>query len=424
MRYWKLGIVTFTVMTCAAGAVHADPVGEYAKLLAGDGDELDALGWSVATDGTTAIIGAIGDDYSGSAYLFDTITGQHLFKLLPSDGEGGGPFGYSVAIHGTTAIVGAWQDRTNGIRSGSAFLFDTTTGQQTFHLLPSDGAMGDAFGGSVAISGTTAIVGADQNDDNGLDSGSTYLFDTTTGKQLFKLLPNDGNVVDFFGQAVAICGTIAIVGAPWDDDNGSASGSAYLFDTNTGQQIFKLLPDDGVGGDFFGESVAISGTTAIVGAWAHDESASDSGAAYLFDTTTGQQRFKLLPNDGAFRDTFGKSVAINGTTAIVGAPADNVNGSLSGSAYLFDTATGQQLFKILASDGDVNDQFGRTVSISGTTAIIGAVGDDDNGENAGAAYLFDARGGEPLCTADLDNNGAVDTADLGILLGQFGFTCP
>jgi len=103
-------------------------------------------------------------------------------------------------------------------------------GDQLFKLLPNDGAAADYFGWSVAISGTTAIVAAPGDDDNGRNSGSAYFFDITSGKQLFKLLPNDGAESKAFGYSVAISGDTAIVGAKNDDDNGNFSGSAYLFD--------------------------------------------------------------------------------------------------------------------------------------------------------------------------------------------------
>ena len=209
-----------------------------------------------------------------------------------------------------------------------------------------DGAASDFFGHSVAISGATAIVGADLNDDNGDSSGSAYLFDTTTGRQIAKLLPNDGAAFDFFGISVAISGATAIVGAYQDDDNGSASGSAYLFDTSTGQQIAKLVPDDGATGDFFGWYVAISGDTAIVGAWRAGHEGVFSGAGYLFDVTTGRQIAKLVPNDGTNGDQFGRSVAISGNTAMAGAWFDDDNGTDSGSAYLFDAGA--------SSPGDMN----------------------------------------------------------------------
>jgi len=157
------------------------------------------------------------------------VSGQGLIKLLPRDGTGGEYFGNSVAISGGTAIVGALRDDDNGTLSGSAYLFDTTTGNQIAKLLPDDGAADDEFGRSVAISGGTAIVGAWGDDDNGINSGSAYLFDTTTGNQIAKLTPNDGAAEDGFGAFVAISGGTAIVGAPLDDDNGRTSGSAYLY---------------------------------------------------------------------------------------------------------------------------------------------------------------------------------------------------
>ena len=315
--------------------------------------------------------------------------GVQTAKLLPGDGAADDLFGILVAISNGTAIVGARTDDDNGIDSGSAYLFDTLTGMQIAKLLPNDGATGDLFGVSVAISGSTAIVGADGDDDNGSSSGSAYLFDTLTGVQITKLLPSDGAANDIFGRSVAISGTTAIVGARLDDDNGIGSGSAYLFDTVTGNQIAKLLPSDGALGDFFGHPVAISGTTAIVGAINDDDNGSSSGSAYLFDTLTGVQIAKLLPGDGAAGDFFGQSVAISGSTAIVGTPGDADNGSHSGSAYLFDTLTGVQFAKLVPGDGAANDSFGLSVAISGSTAIVGAALDDDNGSDSGSAYLYE-----------------------------------
>ena len=133
----------------------------------------------------------------------------------------------------------------------------------------------------------------------------------------------------------------------------------------------------------------------------------------------GDQLFKLLPEDGASNDRFGYSVAISGTTAIVGARFDDENGTDSGSAYLFNTATGQQIAKLLPNDGAPADWFGFSVAISGATAIVGAYGDDENGGNSGSAYLFDAS----FCPWDLDDKGSVGVKDLLILLGVWG-PCP
>jgi len=264
-------------------------------------------------------------------------------KILPTDGAAGDWFGRSVALHGNIAIVGARRDDDNGRNSGSAYLFETTTGTQIAKLVPADGAEEDSFGWSVAIGGTTTIVGAPEDDDNGPNSGSAYLFDVTTGIQIAKLLPTDGAAADSFGESVALDGTTAIVGACRNDDNGANSGSAYLFDTTTGEQIAKLMPSDNAAGDEFGVSVAISGTTAIVGAHGADDNGRNSGSAYLFDATTGEQIAELQPTDAAAHDYFGFSVAISDATAIVGAQWDDDNGNRSGSAYRFDAGTNASL---------------------------------------------------------------------------------
>ena len=350
--------------------------------------------------------------------------GDQLFKLLPDDGAAFDQFGFSVAVNGATAIVGGPGDDDNGTDSGSAYLFDISdpaNPTQIAKLLPDDGEASDWFGVSVAISpdGIGAIVGAYFDNDNGVHSGSAYLFNTTTGKQIAKLLPDDGAAGDQFGWSVAISGATAIVGSYLDDDNGANSGSAYLFDTTTGRQLFKLLADDGATGDIFGWSVAISGATAIVGARKDDDNGTSSGSAYLFDATTGKQITKLLADDGATGDSFGWSVAISGTTAIVGALGDDDNGDDSGSAYLFDTSTGRQIFKLLADDGAEDDFFGRSVAISGATAIVGAWADDDYGYASGSAYLFDAAA-PGKCPWDLDSSGTVGILDLLALLAAWG----
>ncbi|MEE9130669.1 MAG: FG-GAP repeat protein [Phycisphaerales bacterium] len=413
-------------------AANADLGDQLFKLLPNDGAAGDWFGYSVAISGATAIVGAHMDDDngtdSGSAYLFNTTTGLQIFKFLPNDGAVGDQFGLSVAISGAIAIVGAYFDDDNGTASGSAYLFDAEIaagGRQIAKLLADDGAVGDRFGRSVAIDGVTAIVGAYLDNDNGTSSGSAYLFDISDPAspiQIAKLLPDDGAVQDYFGVSVAISGTTAIVGAYQNDDNGSNSGSAYLFDTTTGQQIAKLLPDDGAAADRFGWSVAISGATAIVGAFQHDDNGFHSGSAYLFDATTGRQVAKLLANDGATADRFGWSVAISGSTAIVAAVWDDDHGNGSGSAYLFDIsdpANPVQIAKLLPDDGAACDQFGWSVAVSGDTAIVGAVWDDDHGGDSGSAYLFDAAA-PGKCPWDLDGNGSVGAADLLRLLVSWG----
>ena len=353
----------------------------------------------------------------GAAAAVQADMGDQLFKLLAEDGADNDDFGECVAISGQLTIVGADGNEDFGDHSGSAYIFDAATGKQLFKLLADDGAERDFFGGSVAIGGPAgneiAVVGARLDDnENGENAGAVYLFSATTGEQIAKLLAEDGAAEHQFGVSVGIHGTTVIIGAWYDDDNGEFSGSAYLFNTATGRQIGKLLPEDGAADHWFGVSVAIGGSPgaviAIVGAGNDDDNGEDAGAAYLFDVATGQQLFKLLPDDGAAGDGFGL-VGIGVTTAIVGAAGNDDLGVESGSAYLFDTTTGAQIAKLLPNTGAPDDQFGSGVGISGSTAIVGARNaNEGNGNDSGAAYFFDVATGEQIAMMVADDGESGD----------------
>ena len=357
------------------------------KLTASNAAAGDVFGNSVAISGNLGLVGApfddrgVGKSNAGSVYVFDTTTGSQLLNLAASDGSGNDHFGWSVGLSGDYAIVGALDDDDNGDISGSAYLFNASTGSQLFKLTACDGAAGDEFGISVGISGNRAVVGADLNDDAGSASGSAYLYDVATGNQIIKLTASDADAGDQFGRAVAISGNIAIVGAQYNDDAGTRSGSAYLFNVNTGSELFKLVASGATAEDEFGMSVGISGDTAIVGA---------GGAAYLFDVTTGAQIAKLTTGDVSANGRFGQTVAISGNIAMVGARTDDAQANLSGSAFLFEVNTGTQFAKLTALDAAAGDQFGYSVAISGSTALIGAAFDDDAGSSSGSAYVFAA----------------------------------
>jgi len=357
---------------------------------------------------------------------------QHeLFKLLSLDGSAGDYLGVSADIDGNRAVVGAWGDEDNGPASGSAYLFEVSTGQQLWKLLPGDGAPADGFGAVVAIQGSRAVIGAPYDNDWAADSGSAYVFDVDTGQELFKLNASDPEAGDEFGDAVALEGNLVVVGAPGEDTVAYAAGAAYVFDLLTGQELFKLMASDGAAQDFFGDAVAVSGRYVAAGALGVDPL--NRGAVYVFDGTTGQELHKLVASDGAYYDGFGRYLAahgdrlcissrdavyvfdlvtgqelwklassgavghdafgldlsIDGDLLVVGAPHTGILGTYEGSAYLFDVTTGQELFELLPSDGGNEDQFGHSVGLSGDRAIIGAFMDDTPGMDSGSAYVFD-----------------------------------
>ncbi|KAA3604309.1 MAG: T9SS C-terminal target domain-containing protein [Calditrichaeota bacterium] len=370
-----------------------------AKLTASDGAAYDYFGRSVAISGDYAIVGAYGDDdngdLSGSAYIFNRSVSSwsQQDKLTASDGFSGDLFGYSVSISGDYAIVGAENDDDNGTDSGSAYLFERSgsSWSQQDKLTASDGASSDSFGESVSISGDYAIIGASADDDNGSASGSAYIFSRSVSSwsQQDKLTASDGVSSDLFGVSVSISGDYAIVGADGDDDNGDLSGSAYVFNRNENFWDFKL----GISaGDKFGIAVAIDGNYAIVGSYDDDDNGDSSGSAYIYfyDGSSWSQQDKLTANDGAEYDRFGWSVSISGDYAIVGVvPIDFINDT-PGFAYIFKRSgtSWSQEAKLTASDGAAYDYFGRSVAISGDYAIVGAYGDDDNGDLSGSAYIF------------------------------------
>ena len=406
-RPWRI-LGAALVLASSGATASAQVVYETQKWAPADGATEDFFGYKVAIYGASAIVGAYKDDDSGidagSAYLYDPLTGSPLMELYASDGSPNDRFGDGVAMNQNYAIVGCPYDDDNGLQSGSAYVFDTATGVELGKLLPLDGSADENFGKRLAISGTTVVCGLPSDNDNGSLSGSAYLFDASTGAQIAKLLPSDGASHDYFGISVAIDGDLVIVGAFRDDDNGSSSGSAYLFDATTGVHIAKILPDDGDSIDEFGVSVGIRGTTVIVGAEGdEDGGGTNAGAAYLFDVSDPLmpvQFAKLLPDDGSPATLFGSHVAISDGHAVISRQFDNSNVGSGGSAYVFDTITGGQLLKLLASDPAYNDQLGNAVSIDGNGVLVGAVFDDDHGTDSGAAYYFRVFPGAPYCFGD------------------------
>jgi FG-GAP repeat/PEP-CTERM motif len=391
-----------------AGIASATTWTETDKLIASDGAERNYFGASVAVEGNTAIITAPGHGavagYSGVVRIYEknATDWSQTARLVLADGVPMDHFGDSVGLSGNTAIVGVSHIDDNGEDSGAAYIYENGPsgwGLAT-QLLASDGAALDRFGRCVAISGNTVIIGANRDDDNGTNSGSAYIFknDGSGWAQVAKLTASDAAQEDEFGISVAISGNTAIVGASATDDAGSKSGSAYVFE-NDGSgwaQVAKLTASDAAQEDEFGISVAISDGVAIVGAEHND----DDGAAYIFsdDGSGWAQVAKLAASDASTDDYFGTAVSISGNTAIVGAEGDDDLGDESGSAYVFrnDGATWYELGKLTASDGAAVDKFGHSVAVDGSMIVVGSIFDDDKGAYSGSAYTFDAPASEPV----------------------------
>lgn len=212
-----------------------------------------------------------------------------------------------------------------------------------------------------------------------------------------KLNAFDPGAGDLFGISVAISNDTAVVGSFHDDDLGSNSGSAYVYVRIGSSWVLqqKLIAFDGAPDDEFGRSVAIDGNTIVVGSWKDDFDGtpdSSAGSAYVFVRTGSgwvlQQ--KLQASDSTPYDAFGWSVAISGNTIVAGTPFDGVMGPESGSAYVFERSgvSWIETQKISQPDGAANDNFGDIVAIDGNTIAVGAYNDDDFGFRTGSAYVF------------------------------------
>ncbi len=340
-----------TVFACvgafAALAAAGPPVCELQKLTASDGDSLDGYGFSVAVDGDLAVSGAWVDEVqgllSGSAYFLRRVNGEWVEeqKVLASDGNAWARFGHAVAIHGDVAVIGAVadDDECPGEEfcfSGSAYVFRRVDGVwiEEQKLTASDAAPQQEFGFTAAVGEGFVAIGAicDSNGcggSSGCCAGAVYVYryDGTWIEEQ-KLTVPEGELFDKFGNAVAISGDTILIGMQWDDDLGSNAGAAYIFDYNGSEWIAsqKLHASDAVASADFGFSVSIAGDVVLIGAhWDDDPCPGDplcrSGAAYVFryDGELWNEEQKLTPSDGQMQDEFGHSVAIEGDLAVVGA---------------------------------------------------------------------------------------------------------
>ena len=278
-----------------------------------------------------------------------------------------------------------WASITNG----------QCVGMELAKLTAADGASDDQFGMAVSVSGDLVVIGSLEDDDNGSRSGSAYLYRANPSlpnvwNQEAKLLASDGATQDQFGWSVSASADVVVVGAPGHQ---GSRGAAYVFrqhpaQSGVWQQEAKLVATDRSAGDLFGAAVAVSGDLIAVGAYGDDILA---GAAYVFRAAAGSpggwlQEAKLVASDRSPVDLFGISVAADGDVVVAGALEDDDLGNSSGSAYAFrfDGAAWSQQAKLLASDGTNRDQFGWAVGVSGQTIVVGA----RNHKPSGAAYVF------------------------------------
>ena len=379
------------------------------------GQAHDSFGVAVALSGTRAVVGAyLGDagaTNAGGAYVYDlgSATPAAPVVLNNPDPNAQDTFGFSVAVSGSIVAVGAPSDDRGAIDAGSAYLYEMDSATPTVPVLaqndPGPGPS-DYFGSSVSISGSRVAVGAPFDDTGSTDGGRAYVFDRgsrTPSVPVFTLENPSPASRDLFGNSVAISGSRVVVSAQYDDTGANEAGIAYVFDlrSRTPSVPVLTLPNPApVTGDIFGSAVAISGSRVVVGAYGKYTPTDVRGAAYVFDlrSATPSVPVATLYNPHPSGGNFGIAVAISGARVVVGATYDSTGGIAAGSAFVFDLESATPAVPIAtlrkpgAAQGDV---FGGSVAISGSRIVVGAIGDDMGGSNAGSACVFDLGSGTP-----------------------------
>jgi hypothetical protein len=425
---------------------------EVDKLQANDKGTFDIFGSSVSVSGDRAIVGAPGENTggfgAGAAYILERDSSgmwSEVQKLQASDKQTGDIFGSSVSVSGDLAIVGAISENTGGAGAGAAYIFERDSSgmwSEVQKLQASDKDSFDIFGSSVSVSGNRAIVGAPGENTGGYNAGAAYIFERDSSgmwNEVQKLQASDKQTGDVFGSSVSVSGNRTIVGALGENTGGYNAGAAYIFERDSDgmwNEVQKLQASDKDSFDFFGSSVSVSSDQAIVGAHGENTGGYNAGAAYIFERDNSgmwSEVDKLQASDKDARDIFGSSVSVSSERAIVGAPGENTGGYNAGAAYIFErdnSGMWSEVDKLQASDKDARDVFGSSVSVSGNRAIVGALGEDTGGFNAGAAYIFEAE--EPVLINDSLNLDSVEAftdpesscegASFGTLLYRFTFT--
>ena len=290
-------------------------------------------------------------------------------------------------------VVGSRFDDDDGSNSGSVYVYDANNlSTQPTKLTAFDGDAEDRFGEVLAATDDKIVVSALYDDPN--FSGSVYVYDANDlTAQAVKLTAFDAADYDVFGQAIAVSDNNLVVGAPSDDDDGTSSGSVYVYNMNDlSAQPTKLTAFDAAASDYFGTAVAVTDNRIFVGMQNDDDNGYNSGSVYVFDANDlSAQPTKLTAFDGAASDIFGYSVAANADKIFVSAMFDDDNGSASGSVYVFDANDlSAQPTKLTAFDGAADDRFGISIAVSGDQIVVGAQFDGDNGFRSGSVYVYDA----------------------------------
>ncbi len=409
----------------AAGATDLTQTQKLVRALPATGDQ---LGYAVAADGEWAVLGAPYGDGQGTDTGVVTLfrrsgspgayTWTEFATRSANDGLRGDLFGWAVSLHGDCLVVSAPGDDDDFTDSGTVYVYrfdsDTQAWNQEAKLRPEDTTGGLQFGQAVAVYGDLVLVGAPYWDGTQIDCGAVYAFRHTenatthahTWTQEARLTAPVQGYHDYFGTAVDLYDDLAAVGASEDDDQGDASGSAFVFlrtpvgEAGAWSLEAQVNASDAATGDRFGSSVAIDNGWLLVGAPQEDRDYDNQGAAYSFARAaksgggyTWSQTAKLYVSTSANNDRYGTSVALEGDLAVIGAPYFDATDTDIGAAYAYQRTSSAGAWtlkaRLLASDRAYHDYLGWAVAVADDEVIAGAFGDDREANDLGAGYAYD-----------------------------------
>lgn len=375
--------------------------GMYTRVAAISADPaVDLFGRNIAVSGNRAVIGA-----EESAYLFDLSTLEQTAILTNQSGASDDSFGCSVDINGQYVIVGAYTDDHSAFASGSACVFDAATGSRLHKIRNSNSSWGDRFGIDVALHGSTAIVGAQYEDHGGQDTGSAYIFNVSSGIQQNEFYPSDLAKLDNFGSTIEVDADVMMIASPGDRSSSGYTGSVYAYERNgvSWTQIQKIPAPDPQDFGRFGTRIQIQGDTAVIGTNSHEGYVGNQyDSAYVFtrDSMTGlwsQQARLIEPN---IASEFASRVAIHDGMIAIGARGEDLPGySDAGAIYLYEERpAGSWSLKqtILNENPGTDYSFGTSVAFADDgRLLVGTWYDDESSQRKGRVYVYQQGGDIP-----------------------------
>ena len=324
------------------------------KVTASDAAGFDEYSISVAIGNSKVVVGATADDDgasgSGSAYVYN-LDGTGEVKITASDAAANDFFGSSVAIGNSKVAVGARKEDAGGSDAGAVYVYNLD-GTGEVKITASDAAANDEFGSAVAIANNKVYVGSPRGELSS-GTGSVYIYNLD-GSGESKITASDGINYAKFGSSLATGHDKLVVGAEGE------VGAVYVYDLDGSNEV-KITASDGAMTDKFGHAVAIGSNKIVVGAFQDDDDGSSSGSAYVYNLD-GTGEVKITASDAAAGDEFGSAVAVGGDKVYVGAGKEDTGGGDTGSIYIYNL-DGSGESKIPNPEGDGNARFGASMAL-------------------------------------------------------------